>query len=42
MDNRMDEELMRARHGWEVFTRFVTVSVLASAAVLGLMALFLL
>lgn len=42
MDNRMDEELARAQHGWEVFTRFTTISVLAGAAVLVLMALFLL
>ena len=38
----MNEETAKAWHGWVVFTKATTVSVIAAAAVLGLMALFLL
>lgn len=38
----MDKETEKAWHGWVVFTRFATVSVVCVAALLGLMALFLL
>jgi hypothetical protein len=38
----MDKETEKAWHGWVVFTRFATASVVGVAALLGLMALFLL
>lgn len=42
MSSSKDQEVQRAWHGWVVFTRMTTFAVIASVAVLGLMALFLL
>ncbi len=42
MNNDMDQETAKAWHGWEVFTRATTLSVIAATVILGLMALFLL
>lgn len=42
MSSNKDQDVQRAWHGWVVFTRMTTISVIASAALLGLMALFLL
>jgi len=42
MDMKMDKETERAWHGWVVFTKWATGSVVGIAALLGLMALFLL
>ncbi|MEZ0226687.1 MAG: hypothetical protein ACAH83_19175 [Alphaproteobacteria bacterium] len=41
MDMKMDKDTQKAWHGWVVFTRFATGSVVIVAVVLGLMALFL-
>lgn len=38
----MDKEVERSWHGWVVFTKFATWSVIIVAGVLALMALFLL
>lgn len=42
MNANMDKDTTRAWDGWVVFTKFATASVVIVAAVLGLMALFLL
>lgn len=42
MDMDMDKETERAWHGWVVFTKWATWSVVGVSALLGLMALFLL
>jgi hypothetical protein len=41
MDMKMDPDTQRAWKGWVTFTRFATGSVIIVAAILGLMALFL-
>lgn len=42
MSSSKDQQVQHAWHGWVVFTRVTTLAVIASAVVLGLMALFLL
>jgi hypothetical protein len=41
VDMKMDKDTQRAWDGWVTFTHFATVSVIVVAAVLALMAIFL-